>query len=136
MTNSVVKVDVIRTGDGVNSIPVGELIAKVAALDAGIKQTPELLWSGNAGQAGNVLTLSRSLQVGDIVWVVHDDAAKLPSCVIVMTADKMDPGTHLVWSFGQGGGSNCYFNGTNQLTINTLTGGYPIGKVYASRAKN
>lgn len=25
MTNSVVKVDVIRTGDGVNSIPVGEM---------------------------------------------------------------------------------------------------------------
>lgn len=32
MTNSVVKVDVIRTGDGVNSIPVGEMISKVAKI--------------------------------------------------------------------------------------------------------
>lgn len=110
--------------------------SKVAALEAGIKQTPELLWSGNAGTVGNVLTLSRSLQVGDVVWVVHEDATKFPSCAIVMTADKMVPGTLFGWSFGQGGGSACYFNGTNQLTVNLLTSGYPIGKVYASRAKN
>lgn len=109
---------------------------KVAALEAGIKQTPELLWSGNAGTAGNVLTLSRPLQVGDIVWVSHTDGNTYVSAAIVLTADKMTPGSHLGWPFGQGGGTGCSFNGTNQLTITMLTSGYPIGKVYASRAKN
>ena len=32
MTNSVVKVDVISTGNGANSIPVGEMISKVAKI--------------------------------------------------------------------------------------------------------
>lgn len=110
--------------------------SKVAALEAGIKQMPELLWSGIAGSVGNVLTLSRSLQVGDLVWVSHTDSFTMGTAPIVITADKLVPGAVLIWPFGQGGGSGCYFNGTNQLTSYHLTAGYPIGKVYASRAKN
>lgn len=115
---------------------VSVLEGKVAVLDAGIKQMPELLWSGVAGTGGTVLTLSRNLQVGDIVWVSHTDSYTYPSAAIVVTADKLVPGAMLSWPFGIGGGSSCLFNGTNQLTISALTNGYPIGKVYASRAKN
>ena len=109
---------------------------KVAALEAGIKQTPELLWSGSAGSAGNVLALSRPLAAGDLIWLIHADGSLTQAHVNVATAEKMVSGSAWQWSFGAGGYTQLTYNNASQFTVAALTGGYPVGKVYASRAKN
>jgi len=110
--------------------------SKVAALEAGIKQTPELLWSGNIGSNGVALNLSRPLAAGDMIWLQHSDAAKLNSHPFVLTQELLAGGRALYFIFAGSGVTVLIITNASTLTTKGFTSGYGIEKVYASRAKN
>jgi hypothetical protein len=113
---------------------------KVAAIDttltAGIKQMPEVLWSGSVGTNGAALNLSRPLVVGDIIWLQHNDGRKLNSHTSILTQELLAGGRSAYFLFTGGGSTGLIITNASTLTTNGFTSGYGIEKIYASRAKN
>lgn len=101
-----------------------------ALIDDGFKLEAELLWSGSAGSAGAVLTLSRALAVGDLIYLEHTDANKWVSAPVGIV--EVVNGRLYDATFGAAGHTGFTVSGGgSSITMASFTSGFGVSKVFA-----
>ncbi|WP_146180657.1 hypothetical protein [Pseudomonas sp. HMWF032] len=111
------------------------LASRLATLENGIPQKPEVVWSGGVGMAGARIALTRPLVPGDMVWLRHNDNNWTYSNPIIITQEMLSTGRLWSWNFGVSGATSVTLNTPSQLTTVNFTAGYGINQICASKAK-